>query len=244
MSHPNSTGSPVVDNQEPSAPIQLFCAVALKKAMTESVLPSFIRTTGTGVNVVIEPTNVLLQLIEGGARPHVVVGITESLETAASTGIFKLASHRPVAKSGIGLAVPYGVKPPYISTVPALVTALATARSVAYSRSGPSGVYFASLLNALGISELVNNRATIIDKGPTAMALLDGRSDLAIHQVSELMLVPEARIVGPLPAAVQHYTAFSAGLSDGARDNPRALALVNFMCGAPARAAYSAAGME
>ncbi|MET3174333.1 UNVERIFIED_ORG: hypothetical protein ABIB52_002183 [Arthrobacter sp. UYCu721] len=44
-----------------------------------------------------------------------------------------------------------------------------------FACSGPSGIYFASLLERLGIAEQVKARATVIDAGPTAVALLDGR---------------------------------------------------------------------
>jgi molybdate transport system substrate-binding protein len=114
---------------------------------------------------------------------------------------------------------------------------------VAYSRNGPSGIYFATLLQQLGIAGHVTGRATVVDTGFTALALLDGRADLAIQQMSELLSVPEAAIAGPLPAPVQHYTAFSAGTAPQAPQHD-AGALVAYLAGEPAKAAYAAAGLE
>lgn len=133
-----------------------------------------------------------------------MAGITGSLADLVSAGV--LAAPRPVARTGVGMAVPPGAPAPDISTVDAFISAVTAARSVAYSRSGPSGLYFAGLLERLGIAGQVKAKATIIDARPTALALLDGRADLAIQQLSELVLVPEARIVGPLPDASRHYT--------------------------------------
>ncbi|WP_309107743.1 substrate-binding domain-containing protein [Arthrobacter sp.] len=125
-------------------------------------------------------------------------------------------SNAPFAKSGIGVAVPPGTDPPDVSTVKSLIAALLAARSVAYSRNGPSGVYFARLLRELGISEKVNQTAAVVDHGLTALALLDGRSDLAVQQLSELQAVPEVRIAGLLPDPVQHHTHFSIAMDPNA----------------------------
>ena len=228
-----------------SAPaLSFFCAVALRKAAEEAIIPAFIRATGTDVDVVFEPTSLLLERMEAGARPGIFVGTTGSLETSASSAVFDLPSCRPIAKSGIGVAVPPNVGGPDIGSVDALIRALTTARSVAYSQNGPSGVYFARLLRELGIAEQVNSRSTIITQGPTARALIDGRSDLAIQQMSELMLVPEAKIIGPLPQAVQHYTQFSAALSRTAIKDLRATVLIDSFTGPLAESAYTSGGLE
>lgn len=239
-----NSAEPGTASEDPVAPLQLFCAVALQQAIQGAVLEAFTRASGTAVNVVFEPTNVLLNKIEQGARPDVVVGITALLEAVAATGAIVPESLRPVARSGIGVAVSSGVIPPDISSLEALVEALVNARSVAFSRQGPSGIYFAGLLERLGIARSVNSSATLIDHGPTAYALLDGRADLAIHQMSELRLVPEAHIVGFLPDSVQHYTAFSVGLGGTSAGNLWASALAKFLCGATANSAYTVAGLQ
>jgi molybdate transport system substrate-binding protein len=128
--------------------------------------------------------------------------------------------------------------------VDGLISALTTARSVAYSRNGPSGIYFSRLLRDLGIAERVDARSTIVDQGPTAHALIDGRADMAVHQMSELMLVPEASVVGPLPQAVQHYTEFSATLSRNAASDGLATALFKFLTGPLATRAYRSGGLQ
>ena len=150
----------------------------------------------------------------------------------------------PVARTGVGVAVAPDAPAPDISTAAAFIEAVTAARSVAYSRSGPSGLYFAGLLERLGIAEQVKANATVIDAGPTAVALLDGRADLAIHQMSELLLVPEVKIVGPLPESVQEYTHFSTALSSDPARAAAAAALRTFLHSPEALAAYAANGLE
>lgn len=224
--------------------LSVFCAVALRGAVEETLLPAFTRATGTAVDARYATTSVLVRELDAGARPDVVLGITAALAEPAAAGVLDAASLVPVAKAGIGVAVAPGVPVPDLSTVEALAVALTGARSVAYSRNGPSGVYLAGLLPKLGIADQVNGRATVIDTGFTALALVDGRADLAVQQLSELRYVPGARIAGPFPAAVQHYTEFSAAISASARNTADAAGLLAFLTAAEARDAYSAAGLE
>jgi molybdate transport system substrate-binding protein len=224
-----------------SRPLSLFCAFALKQAVEQTILPAYIAAGGPDVEAVFEPTFRLLTRIESGARPDVMAGITGTLADLAAAATVK--DTRPLARTGVGVAVPPDAPAPDISTVDAFISAVTSARSVAYSRSGPSGLYFAGLLERLGIAEQVTSRATVVDSGPTAAALLDGRADLAIHQLSELILIPEVTIIGPLPEPIQEYTHFSTALGT-ASGAAGAAALRDFLHGPEALAAYAASGLE
>lgn len=224
--------------------LSVFCAIALRGALEETLLPMFTLATGIAVDAQYATTRALVQKIDEGARPDVVICITAALEGLASAGVLDAASIETVARAGIGVAVAPGAPVPDLSTVEALVRALIGARSVAYSRNGPSGVYLASLLPELGIAEQVNERATIVDAGFTALALVDGRADLAIQQLSELKYVPKVKIVGPLPTAVQHYTEFSGAIASAAQDMSDAAALLAHLTASSAQETYAAAGLE
>lgn len=225
-----------------SRPLTFFCAFALKQAVEDIILPAYLNAGGTPVKAVYEPTFRLLTRIEAGARPDVMVGITGSLADLVAADI--VTDPRPVARTGVGVAVPPDAPVPDIGSVDAFISAVTNARSVAYSRSGPSGLYFADLVERLGIAEQVKARATVIDSGPTAVALLDGRADLAIHQLSELILVSEARIVGPFPAAIQEYTDFSTAVGTSSSLPAGASDFRGFLHGPEAKAAYAANLLE
>lgn len=226
---------------EDTRPLTLFCAFALKQAVQDLILPAYLKAGGTPVEAVFEPTFRLLTRIDSGARPDVMAGITGSLADLVAANV--LTDPKAVARTGVGVAVAPGAPIPDISTVEAFINAVTNARSVAYSRSGPSGIYFAGLLERLGIAGQVKARGTIIDSGPTAVALLDGRADIAIHQLSELILIPEATIVGPLPESIQEYTDFSTALGSGT--SPAGAAeLRDFLHSPEALAAYTANGLE
>ena len=78
----------------------------------------------------------------------------------------------------------------------ALKAALLAAKSIAYSRIGASGILFAGLIRQLGIADAVNAKATIIPGGFTGELAARGEVELAVQQVSELMVVPGVDVVG------------------------------------------------
>ena len=54
----------------------------------------------------------------------------------------------------------------------------------------------------------MNAKATIIPSGFTAELAARGEVELAVQQVSELMLVPGIDVVGPLPPGAESVTMF------------------------------------
>ncbi|GGM90386.1 molybdate ABC transporter substrate-binding protein [Lentzea pudingi] len=219
-------------------PLSLFSALSVRKALDGGVLAAFTAEFGVAVDVVYDPTSVLLRHVADGARPDVVIAITDSL-TAFGDAI-DLSTSAVLALSGIGIAVPADAAVPPLSTVDELCAALVAARSVAYSRTGASGIRFAGLLTELGIADQVGARATVVEKGFTAEALLDGRADLAVQQLSELAFVPEVRIAGPLPEPVQHYCELSVVSGAGGRGKP----LSGFLTRPAAAEAFRATGLR
>ncbi|WP_157248994.1 substrate-binding domain-containing protein [Nonomuraea typhae] len=219
--------------------MKLFSTLAVKKAFDDGLLAEFTRRTGIVVEGVYDPTTQLEARIAAGERPDVMIAITPAF---AGLDVLDLSTQVPIAKTGVGLAVPPDAALPDISTVDALVKVLLAARSVAYSRTGASGIYFARLIKELGIAEEVDARATVIEKGFIAHAVVDGRADVAIQQLSELRFVPEARIAGPLPAEVQHYSEFSAVAARAGDEE--AAAFIRFLTSDAARDAYARTGLE
>ena len=119
-----------------------------------------------------------------------------------------------------------GAAHPDIATEAALRETLLGARSVAYSRIGASGIFFAQLIERMGIAAEINARATIVPSGFTAERLVNGEADLAIQQLSELKQVAGVEVVGPIPLHLQSPAVFSAGrmaASQRVRFNPTGL---------------------
>ena len=159
----------------------------------------------------------------------------------------------PLAESFIGMVVRAGQPKPDISTVEAFKRALLAAKSVAYidpAAGGSSGIYVGKLLERLGIAKEVNAKAKLIHGGAVADHIADGQAEIGIHQISEILAVKGAVLVGPLPADIQNFTVYSAGVGTAAKDwakdgaKDAAGALVKFLAGPHAGPIIKAKGME
>jgi molybdate transport system substrate-binding protein len=216
--------------------------MALRVFSTLAVAVLLRRVLPSDVETVLEPTAALLRRIVAGERADVAILTAEGVERLLAEGVLRADTRRDLVRSAIGLAVPAGAAHPRIGSVDELRAALLAAPSLVYSRAGASGIFFAELLERLGITAEVNAKATVIPQGFTAEVVARREAALAIQQVSELMAVPGVEVVGPLPEGANTRAVFSAALFAGAR--PGAAALLNDIAAALTPEALRAAGLE
>ncbi|MDT7953030.1 MAG: substrate-binding domain-containing protein [Acetobacteraceae bacterium] len=172
--------------------------------------PEFEAAQGVTLAAEFMPTARLLERIRAGERADVAILTAEGIDALVAEGV--LAGRTNLARSFIGVAVKAGAPHPDITSPEAFVATLLAASSVAMSKAGVSGLYMAGLLERLGIAAAVRAKATILDSGYTASLAASGAAELAIQQVSELMVVDGIEIVGRLPAVLGGESVFSAGL--------------------------------
>jgi molybdate transport system substrate-binding protein len=65
-----------------------------------------------------------------------------------------------------------------------------------------------------------------------------------VHQISEILPVAGVTLVGPLPADIQNFTVYAAGVGTGAKDAATAKGFVQFLSGPHALPIIKAKGME
>ena len=118
------------------------------------------------------------------------------------------------------------------------------ARSVAYSRLGASGIYFAQLIERMGITAEINARATIVQQGFTAERLVSGEADLAVQQISELKQVDGIEVVGPIPHDLQTPAVFSAGRMANAKHAAAADRLLRYLASPEVAPVLRESGLE
>jgi molybdate transport system substrate-binding protein len=220
--------------------IRILSTRAIQGALPD-LIARFERATGTGVATDLGPTNALVALIKGGERADAAILTREGVDELAKLGILDGPSAVDLVRSVVGLAVKAGAHRPDIGTAEALKATLLAARSICYSRLGASGVFFAGLIERLGISQAVNAKATIV---PTGEPVARGEVEMAVQQVSELKAVPGLDIVGPLPASLQTPGVFSAAVFVGAPGSSIARAFLETLASPEAAPAFTAAGLE
>lgn len=226
-----------------AAPLTLMSALVVRKALDGGVLSAYEQASGSSLRTEYAPTTILLERLAAGAEPDVLIGTSAALLRLEGSAVVR-GSSLPLVRSAIGLGVASGAPRPVIATESELIDTLLSARSVAFSRAGQSGIFFQELLGRLGIADQVLPRATALDTGFTGVAVTDGRADLALQQVSELMFVDGVDVVAPLPEEFQHHSEFSVGIGSGTVNRHAAESLVRHLTDSGARAAYAATGLQ
>jgi molybdate transport system substrate-binding protein len=115
---------------------------------------------------------------------------------------------------------------------------------VAYSRIGASGIFFAQLIERMGIAHEINARARVTPPGFTAERLVTGEAELAVQQISELKQVPGVEIVGPIPLHLQRPAVFSAGRLAASKRVVQSDALLKYLASPEVAPVLRESGLE
>ena len=229
-----------------AAEIKVLTAGAFKQVLV-ALVPDFEKQTGHKVIVENETVGALTKRIEGGEAFDVAVLTPGAVNDLTGKGKFVAGSRANLARVGVGMMVKAGAPAPDISTVEAFKRALLDAKSVAYidpASGGSSGIYISGLLDKLGIADQVKPKAKLKQGGYVADLIVKGEAELGIHQISEIVPVKEVTLVGPLPAEIQNYTVYAAGLGASAKDSEAAKALIKALTGPAAADVLKSKGME
>jgi molybdate transport system substrate-binding protein len=211
------------------------------RAVLKEVAPAFEQSSGTKVNAVYDSSIALMTRIKSGESGDVVVFTSTAIDELAAQG--KVGKRTDLTLSFVGIAVRAGTPKPDISTPEKFKQALFAAKSIARSKTGASGIYFASLLERLGIAHEIGAKMKVED-GVVAKFAARGEVELAVQQISELMQAQGVDIVGPFPDELQSVTTFSAAVWAGSVNSAAAEAYVRHLA-SPAHAdAIRAKGLE
>jgi molybdate transport system substrate-binding protein len=222
--------------------VRVLSTLALKGAVCSLAGP-YQAAGGVRIDADFAPTLGLLDRLRMGEAADVVILTREGLDDLAGEGTVVAESCVDLARSFVGIAVKAGANHPDIATEPALRATLLGAR-VAYSRIGASGIFFAQLIEWLGIASEINAHARIIPSGFTAELLLSGEADLAVQQLSELKQVTGVEMVGPIPRALQIPAIFSAGRLAASHRAAQSDALLKFLASSEVAPVLRESGLE
>jgi molybdate transport system substrate-binding protein len=194
--------------------MKLLCTLALS-GVVEALKPAFEAAQGVHLRAEFLPTAVLMPRLTSGEAADVTILTAEGIESLAAAGLVQADSVTHLARSFVGVAVKAGNPHPDISTADAFIATLKAATSVGMSRQGASGLFLAGLLRRLGLDEEIGAKATVIETGYTAELAASGAVELALQQVSELMVIPGIEIVGRIPVALGGETIFTGAVLTG-----------------------------
>lgn len=237
--------------QTRAAEIKLLGAVGVRQIMLD-LGPKFERATGHKLVSAFDSTGLIVRRLVAGGEFDVVMINRTGIDSLAKSGKVIAESTTDVARSVAAAAVRNGAPKPDVSTVESFKRALLEAKSIARPSpavGGSSGDHIVKVLARLGIADEVNAKSLInehpedISAAPGYM-VANGRADLALHQLQELMAVPGIEIVGPFPGELQGQFMFSVALTTGTKQEEIGKKLIEFLHTPEAMTVIRAKGME
>jgi len=227
--------------------MKLFSAIAVQ-GVVEPLIPAFEQTHGCTLDVAWATAPLLLKRLQAGEKADSLILNRAVTDMLLASGEIVAGSDVVIASSATAIAVKAGAPKPDISTISALKRTLLEARAISSTdpaAGGASGIYFAKVLERLGIAPEVNAKARFPPpSGYAGMFLASGEVDLAVQQVPELLHVPGVEVVGPLPGDLHMVTVFVAGIPVDSTQPALAKALIESLRTPEAKTLFRAKGLE
>jgi len=232
-----------------AAEIKVLTSRAMNNVLTE-LAGAFQRTSEHKIAIILAPPAEIRRRIINDEIVDVAMSGSAMIRELLQHGKIVPDSMLTLARVGVGVAVRAGSAKPDITTVETFKHALLAARSIVYTDpavGGASGIHFEEILDRLGIAKEIKAKAILNARAattPNAEIVARGEAELGIQLISEIVLVPGAELLGPLPAELQVMTVISAGIVTTTSEPEAARALFKFLTSPAAAAVIKATGME
>ena len=227
--------------------VTVLSTTAMKTAF-EELGPAFERETGYRLKLTFGPSLQLEKRLAEGESADVAIVTHAGAQDLIARGRGRAGSLADLARSFIGVCVARGAPRPDLSSAEAFKAAMLRAKSIALSKpvgGGASGAHMAAVFERLGIVAAVKDKSIYGAGGAAGLVGLivgRGEAEIGIQQMAELMAVPTVDVVGPLPAALQSVTQFTAFVPSASPALGRAV--IDFLLKPAAKAVIKAKGLE
>src|SRR5215475_9180604 len=226
-----------------SAELKIFGSRVTRMMMAD-VGPGFEQATGFKPVVVTDVAAVMKRRIEGGEPFDLAVLVDFQADDLIKAGKLVAETRADIMKAGIGVAVKRGAPKPDIGTVDAFKRALLAAKSITYLKEGASTLYLDRLFARLDIAEVLAPKTIKPDTESVSERVAAGEVELGLIVIPNILSVPGAELVGPIPAEVQSYIVFTAAVSAQSPHAPAARELIKLMTSPAVAPIIKAKGME
>src|SRR5207253_9137101 len=124
--------------------------------------------------------------------------------------------------------------------------AMLAAKSIGWNdpaAGAPVSIYMIGAFERLGIAAQMKSKTTAFkQRSERFEAVARGDVEIGFNQISEIVAAPGVDLVGPLPAAIQHYTLFTAGVVASGTHQEASKALLQFIASPVSKAIMKAKG--
>jgi molybdate transport system substrate-binding protein len=230
-----------------AADLKVISAGAVRGLIAQ-IIDDYSRQSGQKFDFTIGTTGQLRDIIASGQHADLIIVAVPLMGELEKTGKLTPGSRAELGRVGVGVAVRDGAAAPDVSTPDALKTALVEARAVAYTNpaeGGTSGIYFTNVAERFGIGDAIKKKAVMTRGGrEAAIEVAEGRADLAIVFISEAMAVKGVKLAGPMPAALQEYSAYATAIPASSTDPAAARAFITALTSSAMAERWRANGFE
>jgi molybdate transport system substrate-binding protein len=223
--------------------LKSLTATAIEIVLKE-IGPEFERSTGHRIRMAVDLAPNFKRRIDSGESFDVALFSALTVDLLVREGKIRADTRTAILSAGIGVAVRRGAPKPDISSVDAFKHTLLEAKSIAYLREGPSGVYLAGLLQRLGLADQLQAKSKLADTDRVSVMIANGEAELGIVIIPNILNAPGAELVGPLPPEIQSTVHFAGGVSTTARHPEAASELIRFLKSPAAAQVIRAKGMS
>ncbi|MDB5649634.1 MAG: hypothetical protein JWL62_1154, partial [Hyphomicrobiales bacterium] len=196
--------------------VRVFAAGAVQGSISQ-IVTAFEKETGNKVIATYGTAGAVETKIAAGEPADIALSSLKGLHGLADDG--KVASDYPkvVGRVRIAVAVKTGSKKPDISKPEKLRAVLLSTPSFGYAdpaSGATTGIFFAKVLNELGITDEVKSKAVLRKGGLEVMKeVVNGTVAMGFGQASEIVPVPGVEIAGFMPDTMQLTGVYAASLT-------------------------------
>jgi molybdate transport system substrate-binding protein len=214
------------------------------KMIVEEIGPQFERASGHHLTVVADVAAVMKRRIEAGEPFDLAVLVNFQADELVKQGKLASDARADIMKAGIGVAVRRGAAMPDVGTVDAFKQTLLAAKSITYLKEGASTIYLDRLFARLGIADELRPKTVKPETESVSEAVASGDVELGLIVIPNILSVPGAQLVGPIPEEIQSYIVFTAAVAMNSPNQQAARDLIAFLKSPAAIAAIKAKGMS
>jgi molybdate transport system substrate-binding protein len=230
-------------NPASSAELKIFGS-RVTRMIVEEVGPRFERATGHHLTVVTDVAAVMKRRIEAGEPFDLAVLVNFQADELIKQGKLLGDARSDIMKAGIGVAVRRGAPMPDIGTVEAFKQTLLAAKSITYLKEGASTIHLDRLFARMGIAGELRSKTVKLETESVSELVAAGDVELGLIVIPNILSVPGAQLVGPLPEEIQSYIVFTAAVAANSPNQQAAHDLIAFLKSPAAIAAIKAKGMS
>jgi molybdate transport system substrate-binding protein len=226
--------------------ITVMTSIALNSALDE-MAPQYERASGNKLKITYSLIADIRKRVLAGETADVIMLSRPAMEDLEKQDKFASGSMVNVAGTPVAVAVKAGAPKPDISTADALKRSLLAAKSIVYAdpaKGGASGVYFAKVVERLGITEELKSKTILVPGAQAADVVAKGEAEIGVAQGSEIVPVAGAQLVGPLPGDLGSVTQFTAAIGAGSKAAAAAKSLIQFLTGPTAAPVFKSKGLN